>query len=383
MPEEMITGEEALSDLSTDVNELEQDPETLVEDEDTEEQEEQEEQEEDDEIEELVDVKDNQKPEIPFDRPAIADIKAKYPNFFKDFPSLRDAFYREVEYTKLFPTVEDAKEAFEDNEAFSSLRESILAGDSAPLLDAVESQGKESLELFASQFLTKLYKKDEGIYRQVVTPLFENVVRSLYSSTDENDRNAALVISNYLFGTTEIAEGKKTFIKRVESPKTDETKDNANFQRVSAELLSRANTTLAGEVLKGLDPNGVLAPFIKKQVVRQIIEDIHEQLVKDPSHIAVMNARWKRAKLNNYSEEDKAKIITTFLARAKSILPSIRAKVVKDALGTQSSASKEKGERISRNIERKEVVGSKSSESYKSNGKLDYRKMSDLDILNS
>src|SRR5437763_300329 len=44
-------------------------------------------------------------------RPTFKDIKAKYPNLFKDFPDLRDMVFRERDYSELFPTVEDAKEA--------------------------------------------------------------------------------------------------------------------------------------------------------------------------------------------------------------------------------------------------------------------------------
>ena len=96
-----------------------------------------------------------------------------------------------------------------------------------------------------------------------------------------------------------------------------------------------------------------------------------------------MNSRWKRARLNGYTEADKASIITTFLARAKSILPTIKNKIVKSALGIQSSASKEREDRIVKVTPvRKENNGGPSSSS-NGKAKLDYRKMSDLEILNS
>src|SRR6516225_9215499 len=53
---------------------------------------------------------------IPFYRPPISAIKEKYPNFFKDFPELKESYFREMRFTELFPTVEDAKEAVSENE---------------------------------------------------------------------------------------------------------------------------------------------------------------------------------------------------------------------------------------------------------------------------
>src|SRR5437660_282354 len=48
--------------------------------------------------------------------PQFKEITKKYPNFFKDFPNLRHAFFREKEYSEIFSTVDEAKEAQEDIE---------------------------------------------------------------------------------------------------------------------------------------------------------------------------------------------------------------------------------------------------------------------------
>src|SRR5271169_344060 len=45
------------------------------------------------------------------DRPTFKEINAKFPTLFKDFPGLKHAFFKEREYSALFPTVEDAKVA--------------------------------------------------------------------------------------------------------------------------------------------------------------------------------------------------------------------------------------------------------------------------------
>lgn len=395
----MVTAEEALDgSLNADVDFIEsdaidEDPDKEVkvktppqeseeEEEDEESSEESEETTEDTEEEQNED--DDKKPDIPFDRPSLSEIKTKYPNFFKDFPQMREAFHREVEFTKIFPTVSDAKEAFEDNEAFVSLRESVITGDAVPLIDALETQSRESVEAFSSNFLKTLYEKNREAYLTTVTPLFENLVRGMHKSTDENTRNAALLLSEYIFGTQEVAEGNKTFQKEIKAPAAKKL-DTEVYNKVQTEVGQRANQSLAVILSKEVDPNKALTPFLRNQVIKEIIDQVHQQLSNDAAHRQIMQTRWKKAQLDNFSDTEKAKIISTFLARAKSVYPTIKAKVVKEALGSQSLASKDKIKKIESSMStRKEVNnGSHRSSSSNSNGKVDYKKMSDMDILNS
>jgi len=364
------------------------DPKVPVEEEKSEEEPEEveepeEEEESEEEQEEEVNEEDEKKPDSIYDRPSFGEIKAKYPNITKDFPQLRDMFYREVEFTKFFPTVEDAKEAFEDNEAFTALQESVMQGSAESLIDAVSTQSKESLAAFSQDFLIKLYNKDTQVYWNTITPVLENITRQMAKSNNEDDRNAAITLSNFLFGTSEIAEGKATTVKKIELKK--EKDDGFSPEQVQT-VTDQANLVLAGLIDKGIDAETrkALTPFVKKSIIRDCIDQIHTQLSQDNAHKTVMYSRWKRAKINNYSDDDKAKIISTFLARAKSLIPAVRAKLVNDALGNQKKIAKEKEEKIMRNISPGKVMnGGPSRESSKPSSKVDYRSMSDLDILNS
>lgn len=329
---------------------------------------------------------DEQKLLVPFDLPSFGEIKAKYPDIVKDFPGLRGYFYQAAEYSKIFPSVEDAKEALEDNEAFIALRESVISGDSESFIDALKTQSDDSVALFGYNFLCKVSEKDGKAYSKIITPLFENLVRHVYnSSNDENVKNAAMVFSAALWGTTEVAEGKKTFTQKIEAPKKND--DTESFNKCLNEVSTKTNNALGVIISNGLDPDNSLTPFLKKSIVNSCIEEIWTHLAKDPEHNSVMKARWNRAKLNGFTEDDKTKIISTLLVRAKTLIPSIRTKLKNDALGITKKASDEKIKKIESTISRKEVSGGGSGRSSKSdstpkNGKADYRKMSDLDILN-
>src|SRR5438552_2914810 len=55
-------------------------------------------------------------------------IKDKYPEFAKtrEFQELRNAYHREAQYTELFPTLDDAREAAENNETFEKLNDALV-----------------------------------------------------------------------------------------------------------------------------------------------------------------------------------------------------------------------------------------------------------------
>lgn len=341
------------------------------------------------EDEEEEEEEEKEPPKIAFDRPTFKEIKAKYPELFKDFPSLRDAFFREAEFTRIFPTIEDAKEAFEDNEAFVSLRESVFEGDSSALMEAIEKSDANAFEKFTRSFLPSLYKRNSEIYTTVVTPLFENLVRQAYQNgariNNDDLKNAALHISQFLFGDSEVATGKTRASKDLpeEDKKTKAESAAAmerKFQEAYTDVSSTIEKNMVSLIRKDFDPEEVFTAFQRRLLIKEVLTKIGNQLQKDSGHMSVMNARWKRASLNGFTADDKSKIITAYLARAKSLIPAIRESVRSAALVVKEKSGQSKLQRTQ--PPRKEAVSGRSpSNSKGSPEKVDYRKMSDIDIL--
>src|ERR1700734_523018 len=160
------------------------------------------EQKEDEEVESESEEEPEEEPvKIPYDRPTVKEMNEKFPGLFKEFPGLKEAFFREAQFTKLFPTVDDAQEAFNDNEAFNSLSDSALSGDPVPLIDSIEKADKKALEVFSAGFLPALYKKSPEVYSTVLAPILQNLVRQFYQSgKDDNIKNAAIHLADFLYG---------------------------------------------------------------------------------------------------------------------------------------------------------------------------------------
>lgn len=326
-------------------------------------------------------------------RPSFKEVKEKYPNFFKDFPDLREAFFRETEYTKVFPTVEDAHEAAEELDALATLRDRVLDGDISVVFDATKEADTAAYRKLVDGFLPTLYKSDQDAFMRAITPSIENLLKSAHrdglSSKNENLQNSALHLSQWFFGDENVALGKGTSVRRANEP--DEGAKNLERERKEFEatkfrdavnaVIGLRDTTLEKEILRGLDPENELTPYIRKKLTRDVIEEVDRVVQKDPAHMALMNAKWRRAKQDNYSQDSLQKVISAYQARAKSLIPSIRARLRDEALG---GVSGKKAQRAGEVAAHKEVpAGDRASTTVRTPNprSVDWGATSDEDIL--
>lgn len=394
----MAIGDTEVLDPKTDVEELNEEELEVKVPEDKEPKEDEEEPEEDDEDDkDKIEAKDDEDKPFPYERPSIQEIKKEFPDFFKKFPIFRDVVFREIEFTKRFATVEDAEEAVQDNIAYHGLRDGVLAGKAEDLVEAIYTSDKDAAERFSLSFLPALQKKDPNLYASTITPLFENTVRQMGRSKDENERNAAIVLAAWLWNedvARDVVEGKKTFSKSLEeSPESKKIKEERaaheteRFNQFQDGVLGEIRTERAKLVLRGLDPDDSMTTSQKEMLVERIINLADKALTSDKSHLSVMDSRWLRAKKDGFNSESKAKIVAAYLARAKQVIPSIRDKERDAFLGTKRKVSQKKVEEIDKKSPEKAVTSGRVSGS--NNGKLStlkpsrelYRKMSDIDIL--
>lgn len=357
---------------------------------------EEEESEEDDEDDEEVDEdkdKDDKEEETDEDlsllsRPSIKEIKAKYPNLFKDFPDLRHMYFREQQYNQLFPTIDDAKVAAQRNEILGGFEDAIFErGNSAELLNALAENNK--LEPFLDNFLPTLLKGSPEDYIRITTPVLKQVLRSMKkeaeSAGNKNLTNSIWHISNHLFDS----DGEIPADAKKETPKVDPEKlalqerlDNiarSTEQDFARATLLRGKDKLEEIIAKNIDPKGVLTDFTKKAVIKETYETVMNKLKEDPKHRQLMGQLWKAAKKGNFTGEHRASLVNAFLARARTLVPEIRAKLRSEALGkksvkTETTATKKKthvpaggsGGKVSGKVDTR---------------KIDWRNTSDKDIF--
>ena len=115
----------------------------------------------------------------------LKKIREKFADFAKtpEFKELRNAYYRESQYTELFPTLDDAREAAENNNTFEALNQSLVGrGDPTQLLEAVKGASPENFKKVAANFLDTLNKLDPQVYVATVDPLVRRVAKKMHES---------------------------------------------------------------------------------------------------------------------------------------------------------------------------------------------------------
>lgn len=330
--------------------------------------------------------------------PNFKEIIKKYPDFFKDFPQHRHVFFQNKEYRELFPSVEEAKEAAEQLETFSSLQENLASGKSEDVISVLESMkdlGEDVVSNFASNFLDGIKKVDQDLYYSVITPELVKMTRNVFNAgvrnENENLRNAAAVISQHLFGNAKVASGEaevKLPSKKVEvDDKLEKERlafKNERYSTFYNDIVSDSDVKLDSLIMSGLDEK--ISKGLREVIVERTRREISKILGEDKVHASRMNSLWRKAGSDNFTSPHKNKILSAYLEGAKGLIPKVRSKVRSEILGTRDRNSETNAGPAKKRVEPPNNaggVGSSRKQSNFDNGKkIDYKKTSDLDILN-
>ncbi len=364
-----------------------------------EEEEEEKEEEEEDKSEEKEEEEEQEEEEIPpvHARPTLKQIQEKYPNLFKDFPDLRHAFFREREYSTMFPTVEDAKEAADKADSFDQLETLVMSGkvdDFQSFMSSAEQSKSGAIRSMASVFLPSLYRLDQNLYYNVTSPLVESVLRSAYKAGKDNKNNdllnAALHISKHVFGDVGYATGDKATqpvkVEQHSDPKFDQEKREfyqQRFNEAKSDVATRVDRAIRRDILKGLDPNKALTEFVRDTLVDKIQDEVGSVLQADQRHMRTMNALWRRAHQAGFAGNWKERILATYLSRARAVMPQIRQRLRAAALkGTERNQGPRKEEEVRRGKSTTERRPNAERPAPSNGGKqIDWSRTSDKDYL--
>lgn len=320
-------------------------------------------------------------------------IKEKYPDVFKDFPSLKDNFFKAQQYEKVFSTVEDAKEAYDENESYINLRESVLSGNPELLLTGLKSTDQKSYEVFVRKIVPTLWKNDKELYNDVATPIVESLLRNTYREAVKHNNEeliaAVKAIGKSVFNDEDFLEGKVTFTKPIEEPKDEEKVATATaaYNTAMGAVSEDINKGLKAEIRRGLDPNNAMTPFIRKSIIDATVREIANQLSKDLKFQGSQSARWGKARRAGYDESSKRQLISAALARAKQLVPEVRNKMRSAAFGKVKDEAEGRRERIQeRTPSRRENNSGRVSNHDKKTPldakKINWAKTSDADLFN-
>jgi len=331
----------------------------------------------------------------PGERPALDEIEKKFPGILKKFPALRGVYFRDKEYGKLFSSVDEAKSTVSNNEAFETLQNDLMTGDGRQVLSAMKETDPKQLEKFASRLVQNLYETHPPAFARMFNPLVQDLARQMYQTgiqrKDDNLKNSALFLSEFVFNTSDVAEGKKSVGGEESAPDKTLADERAKFEQEKHQDFYNGVTETAKLQLskmidnEKLDPNGSFSPFIKQSIVNKIMEEVGEVLASDKEHLRYMDSLWKKARESGRNQQSKDRIISAYLSRVKTVIPALRAKYVSEALGQRVKTATERKQKTE-DIQSRSKGNSSGKVPSANKGydpsKIDYKKTSALDIIN-
>jgi hypothetical protein len=379
---------------------------------DTESEEDEEEDEDDTELEDIEDedeevIGDKEEERPSYARPPIKAIKEKYPNFFKEFPQLKSAFFQYPQYAELFSDVDSAREAVEKATEFDNLENTLVYnGDSKFLLSTLQENNPKALKKIVSGLASAVREVDQQAYIDLSTPIIEELLyhAAAHGSKigNKNLQLAARHMANFVFANGgEIPDISKRASKdkgpsEAEIQLNEERAIHAQekFDIAIDDLVKAINPEINVILNHKLDG---LTSFERKQIIKESRIEVDRILQNDKGFQNQIRNLWKRASEQNYSNESKSRIKRAWLDRAKLVASSVRNRLKQEAL----VAKKAPGARVSKEeSEEKPKIKFKvdtQKRSFPERGgktpsgqgqrrvldpkKIDWRKTSDRDIL--
>lgn len=339
---------------------------------------------EDEDKEDEEDDKKKTEGKLRHGRPSYRDIKEKFPEFFKTFPDLRDAFFREREYSKVFPTLDDAKEALAYARSFGEVSQSLMQGDPGLLFGQLHEANPEAFRNVAQNLLPTLHKIDKEAFFEVTTPLIERFVKSMdeegIKSNNVNLRKAALIVGHFMTGEFKIPDSS-TGRERV-NPEREKLNQERNqfhqhrFQTAQSDVFKDGGEALNSEIEKVLVDEDGLTDWQRQKLSEEILKKVNTTLTQDERHMALMNSLWKKWEKSNFSADAKKAIVNAYLSRAKQVIIPVRDRVMKDAMKRKPVKKFNKSSESQNRSSESASMGATDAK------KVDWTRTSDKDFLN-
>ena len=297
-----------------------------------------------DELEDDIDVDEDDDDIDIGSRPSRKTILAKYPNFFKEFPGVEKAYFREQKFSEIYPSIKDAQVASEKAKTLDNFEQELLKGNTTNVLDAVKKEDQNAFNRLVDNYLPSLRQIDEKAYFHVtgtiVKGIIYNMVKNGREENNEELQEAARVLNQFVFNSTK-------YVPPTKLAKDDDNKSNPEAEKLAKErqefeqqrfqtahqsISNRVNTLFTKVIEKSIDPKSTMTPYIKNNAMRDAHESLDKLLDKDARFKAVLTKAWEKARESNYNEESMDRLMKVIKNRAGALLPQVIKKARIEAL---------------------------------------------------
>lgn len=283
------------------------------------------------------------------------EILKKYPSLFKDFPYLEKAYYREQQFTELLPTIDDAKMAVEKSQVLDRFENDLLGGSTETILKAVKETNPNGFYKIVDNYLPTLAQVDEKAYYHVIGNLTKHTIVSMVQEArrlgvgqGEDGKpqpgvalqNAALLLNQFVFGTTEFKPPAQ--LSNQDKPE-DNTREKqlaereqnyvrTQFENTRSDLNTRVNNTLKNTIDANIDPKKSMTDYVRKNAARDCMDNLEKVINQDSRFKALLDKLWEKAFADGFTKDSTERIRSAYVSKAKTVLPALLKKARNEAL---------------------------------------------------
>lgn len=384
---------------SSDDDKEEKDKESSDNDDDDDDKDDDEKEEKDDKEESEEEDEDDENEDLELTS-TVKDIKKDFPEFFKKFPDVKAAMFRDQRYGSLFGSPEEAEKSAGRIETLNNLEKDLFEdGNPVDLLKTLEKNGgKEQYEKVIHAILPHLLATNKDLHFDVISVPFKHILRAAYRDGKGKGKDgkdlpiavAAQWIHQFMFDNTDVEERLPQESKKTDG-KTDrekalEARLNQLNDREANEFHTSVDnsyiTRMTNEIMPALEKDERLTPWMRTKVVEETLGKIKAQLERDPKFKRQMGLISEQAKKAGYTKDFKSRLVSTALARAKNLAPTVRKAVVAEVLGRKVK-SEDKKEKVKLQSRDKDDRSDRNSDRNRNTNRNNPppKAKSDLDIL--
>jgi len=303
---------------------------------------EEEDKEEVEEVDELKELEEELKPPTEEDLELTTPVRrkeilAKYPQLFKDFPYLEKAYYREQQFTEIYPTIQDAKISAEKAQILDRAEKEVMSGDITMFLQAAKEENQEAFNKIADNYLPTLRKVDQQAYYHVLG----NVIKDTIITMVREGRNlgeqgaplqaAANILNQFVFGSqnfeppANLARQVDPQVARAQQEIQQHKQQQImhTFTNVRDDLQVKADNVLKSTIDGHIDPNGSMSEYVKTHATNEAFGKLETLISQDTRFRSLLDKLWEKAFQSGFDKESTDRIKSAYLSKAKTLLPSV------------------------------------------------------------
>jgi hypothetical protein len=283
------------------------------------------------------------------------EILAKYPKLFKDFPYLEKAYYREQQFTEVYPTIQDARISAEKAQILDRTEREIMNGDISSVLAAAKQENPEVFNRIADNYLPTLKRVDQQAYYHVLGGVIKDtIITMVKEGRNLGEQGAPLqaaanILNQFVFGSQQFSPHQPL----ARQPRPDEQYRQEAIQQqerqiafqkfdgVREELQTKADNVLKSTIDGHIDPRGSMSDYVKQHATTEAFNYLEDLIAKDTRFRSLLDKLWEKSYQQGFDKESTDRIKAAYLSKAKTLLPSVIKRARNNALRGRSNGASE------------------------------------------